>query len=162
MRVNFNTRNVVDGVELEGRCVDGRVVLPLDCHKKSTGDGRSRVLGVLGRVGRWRLSRELWIVSISSLGLWEERTFPEEGSRCNIYHFHHPCVTGCCDHDPVQAMYCMGVEPTRCMCIYIHMVPACMYAVISIKRPTISIPNTNQMEFLTLCVNSANKRKALR
>ena len=39
-------------------------------------------------------------------------------SRHNIsYLIHTPMTLVCGDHDPVQAMHCMAVKPTLCMCI---------------------------------------------
>ena len=36
-------------------------------------------------------------------------------------------ITGCGDHDPIQATRCMVVEPTLCvcMCIYVSALPVC-------------------------------------
>ena len=47
------------------------------------------------------------------------------------------------DHDPVQAMHCLAVEPT----LYICKVIACMYAIVSIKRLT--IPGRTSVEVYT-------------
>ena len=52
-------------------------------------------------------------------------------SRHKRYHFPHTHDTGCHDHGPVQAMSCMVVESTVCVCICKAI--ACMYVIIALK-----------------------------
>ena len=84
---------------------------------------------VLGNSGDIR--EDMWCYG-STLA-WNARDGYNSCSRHNISHFHDIHDTGYHDHDPIQAMSFMVLEPSLCL----YKVIACMYVIVSIKRLTI-------------------------